>query len=193
MWLPLGDIGHCSNKSFLEHRDQPFGIVADVANILGGVLEVHTLNSDVIAFTNGSWTTDGAARAAAKTPDWEKQLAAWNVTVDNRTITSFQRIQDGGQYRDNATGMQYDKFLLHFTEGEPVERNAFLVEYPTDQTSTLPAQMGLEMDSNKIKVTSAMRTNETGVFAVGDANSDGSTNVPHAMFSGKRAAVYAHG
>ncbi|KAJ5316516.1 hypothetical protein N7508_001024 [Penicillium antarcticum] len=37
-----------------------------------------------------------------------------------------------------------------------------------------------------------MRTNQTGFFAIGDANSDGSTNVPHAMFSGKRAAVYIH-
>jgi thioredoxin reductase len=38
-----------------------------------------------------------------------------------------------------------------------------------------------------------MRTNVTGVYAVGDANSDGSTNVPHAMYSGKKAAVYLHG
>ena len=32
-----------------------------------------------------------------------------------------------------------------------------------------------------------------GVFAIGDCNSDNSTNVPHAMFSGKKAAVFAHG
>lgn len=53
--------------------------------------------------------------------------------------------------------------------------------------------MGLELDNRKTKVTSAMRTKETGVFAIGDANSDDTTNVPHAMFSGKRAAVYIQG
>jgi thioredoxin reductase len=47
--------------------------------------------------------------------------------------------------------------------------------------------------NDKINVTSGMRTNEVGVFAIGDANSDGSTNVPHAMYSGKKAGVYVHG
>lgn len=151
------------------------------------------MNNDIIAFTNGTRTSEGETRASAKYPDWDKQLEAWNVTIDNRTITSFERVQDGGEHRDTAEGKQYDKFRVHFTEGEPVERNAFLVDYPTDQLSTLPVEMDLEMESRKIKVTSAMRTNETGVFAIGDANSDGSTNVPHAMYSGKRAAVYIHG
>lgn len=151
------------------------------------------MNSDIIAFTNGTRTPEGEVRASEKYPGWDKQLEAWNVTIDNRMITSFERIQDGGEHRDNAEDKQFDKFRVHFTEGKPVERNAFLVDYPTDQRSTLPAQMSLEMDSRKVKVTAAMRTNETGVFAIGDANSDGSTNVPHAMYSGKRAAVYIHG
>lgn len=161
--------------------------------MLGAVLEIHTLNSDIIAFTNGTRTPEYEAKATAKSQDWEKQLKAWNVTIDNRMISSFERIQDGGTHRDDTEDKQYDKFLIHFTEGEPVERNAFLVDFPTNQTSTLPYQMGLEMVDSKIKVASSMRTNETGVFAIGDANSDGATNVPHAMFSGKRAAVYIHG
>lgn len=161
--------------------------------MLGAVLEVHTLNSDIIAFTNGTRTPENEAKATAKSQDWEKQLKAWNVTIDNRMISSFERIQDGGKYRDDEEDKQYDKFRIHFTEGEPVERNAFLVDFPTNQTSTLPYQMGLEMEDSKIKVASSMRTNETGVFAIGDANTDGATNVPHAMFSGKRAAVYIHG
>ncbi|KAJ5123269.1 FAD-dependent pyridine nucleotide-disulfide oxidoreductase [Penicillium atrosanguineum] len=175
-----------------EHRDQPFGILADVASVLGAVLEVHTLESDIIAFTNGTRTPEGEARAEAKYADWDKQLAAWNVTIDNRMISWVERLQDGGKNRDDDEDKQFDKFNIHFTEGEPVERNAILIDVPTNQTSTLPYQMGLEMDSDKIKVASSMRTNETGVFAIGDANTDGATNVPHAMFSGKRAAVYIH-
>lgn len=161
--------------------------------MLGAVLEVHTLESDIIAFTNGTRTPEGEARAEAKSADWDKQLEAWNVTIDDRMISSFERLQDGGKNRDEDKDEQFDKFNIHFTEGEPVERNAFLIDVPTGQTSTLPYQMGLEMDSDKIKVASSMRTNETGVFAIGDANTDGATNVPHAMFSGKRAAVYIHG
>ncbi|EER28156.1 hypothetical protein D8B26_006828 [Coccidioides posadasii str. Silveira] len=37
-----------------------------------------------------------------------------------------------------------------------------------------------------------MQMSVVGVFAVGDANNNGSTNMPHAMFSGKRAAVCIH-
>lgn len=31
-----------------------------------------------------------------------------------------------------------------------------------------------------------------GIYGVGDANADNSTNVPHAMWSGKRSAVSIH-
>ncbi|KAJ5171159.1 FAD-dependent pyridine nucleotide-disulfide oxidoreductase [Penicillium coprophilum] len=175
-----------------EHRDQPFGMIGDITDMLSNVLETHTLYTDIIAFVNGSQTADGEARATAKVADWKEQLAAWNTTIDNRTITSIERLQDGGKDRDEKEHKQFDKFRLHFTTGEPVERNALIVNFPTVQTSTLPAQMHLSMVGDKINVTSGMRTSESGVFAVGDANSDGSTNVPHAMFSGKKAAVFVH-
>ncbi|KAJ5143321.1 FAD-dependent pyridine nucleotide-disulfide oxidoreductase [Penicillium bovifimosum] len=175
-----------------EHRDQPFGMIGDITDMLGNVLETHTLYDDVIAFVNGSQTADGEARATAKVADWKEQLAAWNTTIDNRTITSIERLRDGGKNRDESAHAKFDKFRLHFTTGRPVDRNALMVNFPTVQTSSLPAEMNLEIVNNKINVTSAMRASEPGVFAVGDANSDGSTNVPHAMFSGKKAAVYLH-
>ncbi|KAJ5952976.1 FAD-dependent pyridine nucleotide-disulfide oxidoreductase [Penicillium vulpinum] len=175
-----------------EHRDQPFGMIGDITDMLGNVLETHTLYTDIIAFVNGSQTADGEARATAKVADWKEQLAAWNTTIDNRTITSIERLEDGGKDREEDGDEQFDKFRLHFTTGEPVERNALIVNFPTVQTSSLPAKMHLDMVGDKINVTSAMRTSQSGVFAIGDANSDGSTNVPHAMFTGKKAAVYVH-
>ncbi|KXG54285.1 FAD-dependent pyridine nucleotide-disulfide oxidoreductase [Penicillium griseofulvum] len=175
-----------------EHRDQPFGMIGDITDMLSNVLETHTLYTDIIAFVNGSQTADGETRATAKVADWKEQLAAWNTTIDNRTITSIERLQDGGKNRDEMDHKQFDKFRLHFATGEPVERNALIINFPTVQTSTLPAQMHLGMVGDKINVTSGMRTSEPGVFAVGDANSDGSTNVPHAMYSGKKAAVFVH-
>jgi hypothetical protein len=74
-------------------------------------------------------------------------------------------------------------------------RNAFLTNFETAQRSSLPYDLGLVMKDGKIdtSINPGMRTSRAGVFAVGDANSDGSTNVPHAMFSGKRAAVFGHG
>jgi thioredoxin reductase len=176
-----------------EHRDQQLGMIGDITDMLSDVLEVHTLYSDMIAFVNGTQTPEGEARAAAKVSDWKEQLEAWGTKIDNRTIASIERLQDGGKNRSETEHAQYDKFRVHFTTGEPVERSAFMVNVPTAQYSSLPAQMGLEMAGAKINVTSGMRTSQSGVFAVGDANSDGSTNVPHAMFSGKKAAVYVHG
>jgi thioredoxin reductase len=48
------------------------------------------------------------------------------------------------------------------------------------------------MDGNSVKVKSSMESSVNGVYVVGDANNDGSTNACHAMWSAKRAAVNAH-
>ncbi|KAJ5160934.1 uncharacterized protein N7482_007938 [Penicillium canariense] len=176
-----------------EHRDQPFGIIGNLSDVLGSVLEVNTQFSDIIAFVNGTQTRAGEAQATASHEDWEEQLKAWNVKIENRTIASIERIQDGETHQNKTADLQFDKFLVHFTTGEPIERNAFITNFASVQRSSLPYQMHLNVSREKITVdTSGMRTNLTGVYAVGDANSDGSTNVPHAMFSGKKAAVYLH-
>lgn len=176
-----------------EHRDQPFGILGPISDVLGSVLEVNTQFTDIIAFVNGTLTPEGKAAATKKHKDWEEQLRAWNIKLDNRTVTRIERLQDGETHQNKTADLQFDKFLIHFTEGDPVERNAFITNFPAVQRSTLPQQMHLNVTDDKIVVNfNGMRTNMTGVFAVGDANSDGSTNVPHAMFSGKRAAVYLH-
>ncbi|KAL4991670.1 hypothetical protein BDW68DRAFT_198405 [Aspergillus falconensis] len=176
-----------------EHRDQPFGILGTLPHIVSSVLEISTLNSDIIAFVNGSYKDEYVSALERNYPDWKAQMAAYNVSIDNRTITSFERMQDGGENRNDA-GQQFDIFRVHFTEGEPVVRNAFLTNFETAQRSSLPYDLGLVMKDGKIdtSINPGMRTSLAGVFAVGDANSDGSTNVPHAMFSGKRAAVFGH-
>lgn len=177
-----------------EHRDQPFGILGNLSDVLGSVLEVNTQFSDIIAFVNGTQTPAGEAQATAAHADWKEQLKAWNIKIENRTIASIERLQDGETHQNKTTDMQFDKFLVHFTTGEPVERNAFITNFAAVQQSSLPSQMHLNVTKEKIVVdASGMRTNVTGVYGVGDANSDGSTNVPHAMYSGKKAAVYLHG
>ncbi|PYH69319.1 NAD(P)/FAD-dependent oxidoreductase [Aspergillus vadensis CBS 113365] len=176
-----------------EHRDEPLGILGSLTDVVGSVMETHTLYSDIIAFTNGTYTPANEIALAAKYPNWKEQLEAWNIGIDNRSIASIERLQDGDDHRDD-TGRQYDIFRVHFTDGSSVVRNTFITNYPTAQRSTLPEELSLVMVDNKIDTTdyTGMRTSLSGVYAVGDCNSDGSTNVPHAMFSGKRAGVYVH-
>ncbi|PYH78527.1 sulphydryl oxidase [Aspergillus uvarum CBS 121591] len=176
-----------------EHRDQALGILGALPDVVGSVLETHTLNTDVIALVNGTDTPAYEAALAAKYPDWRAQLAAWDVAVDNRSIASIERLQDGEEVRGQDGSMQ-DVFRVWFADGDSVVRNALITNYPTAQRSEIPAQLGLKMDDGKIDTAdySGMRTSLPGVFAVGDANNDGSTNVPHAMFSGKRAGVFLH-
>ncbi|KAL4942906.1 hypothetical protein BDV06DRAFT_154824 [Aspergillus oleicola] len=177
-----------------EHRDQPFGILGTLRHIVSSVTEIATLNNDIIAFVNGSYTHDEVSTLENSYPDWQAQIQAYDVKIENRTIESIQRIQDGGEVTNDAGDKQLDIFQINFTEGDPVIRNAFLTNFETAQQSSLPSDLGLQMVNGKIDTSSfsGMRTSLAGVFAVGDANSDGSTNVPHAMFSGKRAAVYGH-
>lgn len=177
-----------------EHRDQPYGILGTLHHIVSSVTEISTLNKDIIAFVNGSYTDEEVAILDAGSLDWRAAMEAYNVQIDNRTIASIERLQDGGDNRSDD-GKQFDIFRIHFTEGEPVIRNAFLTNFGTSQRSSLPYDMGLKMDDGKIDTStkSGLRTSLDGVWGIGDANNDGSTNVPHAMWSGKRAAVFSHG
>lgn len=176
-----------------EHADQPFGILGDLTDVLGSVLETNSQFSDIIAFVNGTQTPKGEAEATANHEGWAEQLKVWNVKIENRTISSIERLQDGAKHRNVTSGQQYDKFRVHFTEGKPVERNAFITNFGSVQRSDLATKMDLKVTDNRIEVdTSSERTSKAGVWAIGDANNEGTTNVPHAMLSGKRAAVYLH-
>lgn len=177
-----------------EHRDQGIGILGHLADVVGSVLEINTQYSDIVALVNGTQTAAGEAETEKRRPEWKKQLEVWNVKLDNRTISSIERLQDGGMVQDKADHRQFDNFRINFTTGDSVERNALLTNFPTVQQSSLPGQLHLNMTKDKIAVSSSsMMTSLDGLYAVGDANSDGSSNVPHAMFSGKKAAVYLHG
>ncbi|KAF4214827.1 hypothetical protein CNMCM5878_008711 [Aspergillus fumigatiaffinis] len=175
-----------------EHRDQPFGILGPLIDVVGSVLEVYTLNTDIIAFVNGTQTPEAEAKLAEKYPNWKKQLEEYNVVLNNETIESIERLQNGEDVHDDQ-GRQFDIFRVNLADGSSVTRNAFITNFPSQQRSSIPSDLGLKMQDNKIDTNiNGMRTSLPGVFAVGDANSDGSTNVPHAMFSGKRAAVFVH-
>ncbi|KAM5442883.1 hypothetical protein MferCBS31731_002269 [Microsporum ferrugineum] len=180
-----------------EHRDQPFGVLGPLGDVMDSVLEMWSLNRDIIAFVNGTEHDEKERkRLADKYPRWEEQLKKYNVKLEDRVIQSIVRLRDGSKVGDKENWKEYDLFRINFTDGKSTERNALITNFPAVQRSDLPDQLGLQRDKanqNKIAVNiNGMRTSVSGVYAVGDANNDGSTNVVHAMFSGKRAAVYIH-
>lgn len=181
-----------------EHADQPLGILSSLDAAPGLVREVSTLNSDVIAFVNGTDTPEVRSETEASFPGWETYLEVNNVTVYNQTISSITRLKSGLNASADPSlpsYPEYDLFRIDLDDGTSVERAAFFVEFPDEQRSTLGQSMGVNLVDGRLagNQTNGYQTNVALVYAVGDNNIDRSTNVPHAMYSGKRAAVYLHG
>lgn len=189
-WCPWCD-GH-------EHADQPLGILSSLADAPGLVREVSTLNSDVVAFVNGTDTPEIRSETESNFAGWETYMKVNNVTIYNQTILSITRLKSG--YNASAdpslpTYPEHDLFRIDLDDGTCVERAAFFVEFPDEQRSSLGQNMGVKLVDGRLagNQTNGYQTNIALVYAVGDNNIDRSTNVPHAMYSGKRAAVYLHG
>lgn len=188
-WCPWCD-GH-------EHADQPLGFLASLDDIPGLTREILTLNKDIIAFVNGTDTEEIRATTDEKEHGWETYLKINNVKVENRTIKEIKRLKNGGGHNKDPslpTAAEFDLFSVEFTEGPAVERAGFLASFPNEQRSDVGEDLGVQLLGDRLiaNMTSGMQTNLPGVYAIGDANSDNSTNVPHALFSGKRSAVSLH-
>ncbi|KAE8370479.1 hypothetical protein BDV27DRAFT_169036 [Aspergillus caelatus] len=177
-----------------EHRNQSMGVLGSFSEAYGAVRELHpTLNKDVRIYANGTNTTEQIAILDKNHPNWRKVFQAYNVTANNKPILNITRIQDGGVVYDPAIRREFDKFQIYFADNTSEVRGAFITNYDTSQRSDLPAQLGVEMLGSKMNtLRKGLRTSVPGVWGIGDANSDNSTNVPHAMSSGKSAAVYCH-
>ena len=180
-----------------EHRDQPYGIFGAYSDVLSTVFEVHTLESDIIALVNGTNTPDVVAKVNSNPPtgysSWEEKLEAYNIKIDNRTISYVTRLQDGSTNHSADAMTEYDEFRVTFTDGSTLDRSAFIANFPSVQASNLGANLGIPFDNKQhLKTDFRMESIMKGVFVIGDANADNSTNVPHAMWSGKRAAVQIH-
>ncbi|KJZ79461.1 hypothetical protein HIM_00930 [Hirsutella minnesotensis 3608] len=189
-WCPWCD-GH-------EHADQRLGLLASLKDVPGLVREILNLNRDIVAFVNGTDTPEMRAAAEQDFPQGLKYLQLHNVRIENRPIASLERTAAGVTGHEDPslpTVPEHDRFRVNFaTGGEPVERDAFFCSFKNEQASRVGVDMGVKLlgrgmmaDQNK-----GLLTNIFGVYAVGDANSDNSTNVPHALWSGKRAAVSLH-
>ncbi|KJZ71451.1 hypothetical protein HIM_09175 [Hirsutella minnesotensis 3608] len=181
-WCPWCD-GH-------EHADQPLAIFAPMNKVPGFVAEVSKLNSDIIAFVNGT-NTPGMLDTAML-----EYLKVRNITVENRIITAIERLASGitGEEDPSLPSVpEFDRFKIRFSIGRPIYRNAIFLAIDTEQASNLGSQLGVHQIDGQLTAnrTLGYETNIPGVYAVGDAG-DGSPNVLEAMASGKRAAVAIH-
>ncbi|ESU13828.1 hypothetical protein FGSG_07556 [Fusarium graminearum PH-1] len=188
-WCPWCD-GH-------EHADQPLGLIAPLNKVAGLVREMATLNSNVYAFVNGTDNSTTQALADQDLPQWREYLKLHNVTVDNRTITEVKRLKNGDTHNADPSlpsVPEFDLFSVEFTEGKPVERAAFLTSFPDEQRSDVGEKAGVTLYGGRLQAngSAGLITNVPGIYAIGDANTDNTTNVPHALFTGKRAAVFLH-
>ncbi|CVL06091.1 related to thioredoxin reductase [Fusarium mangiferae] len=179
-----------------EYADQPLGLLCPLDKVAIYVRKILTLDTDIVAFVNGTDNDVMRRVANAQFPQWEEYLKLHNVTIDNRTITSLERLKEGEEVDKEPRKPSVPKddlFSVHFTEGEPVERVAFLSSFPSRQRSDVGEKAGVFLTKGKLGVISGtMLTSVPGIYAVGDANSGSVPNVPHAMFTGKRAAVAIH-
>ncbi|RKF75083.1 putative thioredoxin reductase [Golovinomyces cichoracearum] len=175
-----------------EHRDQPIGVIASLPRVISSLLQIKTLNEDIIVFLNGTDTPANRALLDKTSPNWQNQLSMVGAQLENRTIARFERLQDGSVFRNETSWEEYDKFRIHLEDGTQIERSAFLMSLPMCQRSYLGTKIGVKLEDERIVVDSSSMRAAPGVWGIGDANNDGTTNVPHALYTGKKAAVHAH-
>ncbi|KAH8655882.1 pyridine nucleotide-disulfide oxidoreductase-like protein [Xylariales sp. PMI_506] len=188
-WCPWCD-GH-------ESADQSLGLLCPMDEVASMVREILTLNTDIIAFVNGTDTEEARAKADSSFPDWDIYLDVHSIKVVNTSISQITRVSGGDDSGDGSSlpsVAHHDLFNISLGDGSSTNRAAFFASFPSVQASDVGQNMGVNLLGQKLAVDEAkgMLTNLFGVYAVGDANSDNSTNVPHALYSGKRSAVFLH-
>lgn len=189
-WCPWCD-GH-------EHADQALGLLGPLTSVPSTVREILTLNKNIIAFVNGTDTPAQRAKTEEASPKYLDYLKLHNVRIENRTIAAIERLANVSETAGDPslpTYPEHDSFLVNFTDGGSTRRDAFFVNFKSEQASTLGAELGIETYGGRLGVDNSkgLVTSVPGVYAIGDCNSDNSTNVPHALYSGKRTAVFLHG
>lgn len=175
-----------------EHRDQSLGVLGSIEDAVFSAFQVMTMNKDIIAFVNGTDTPANRAVLDKKLPGWQQQFTKIGATLENRTIASIERLQDGNIVRNVSLWMEYDSFQLTLEDDTKIQRDSFIVSLKNRQRSYLGDKIGVKIKNERIMVNPASMLAAPGVYAVGDANNDSTTNVPHALFTGKKAGVFAH-
>ncbi|KAF5532061.1 thioredoxin reductase [Fusarium napiforme] len=184
----------CPYCDGIEHSDQSMGILGPLDMAIEAAAEAITLNSDIVIFANGTDTPDYRSKADKQFAENSSEyLRRRNIKVDNRTITHITRLQDGGAHeRDPSLPMvpERDLFRVEFDDFGRMEREVLFTVFGSEQRSPLGEMLGVSIANGTMEVDRiSMRTNVPGIYAVGDASTDKSTNVLHSLYTGKIAVV----
>ncbi|KAJ4246547.1 hypothetical protein NW762_013488 [Fusarium torreyae] len=181
----------------IEHADQNLCLLSPLNDILGMLLKVQTLHTDIVALVNGTDNYNTRHLAGEELPQWQEYLKHENVTVDNRIITEVKRLEEGATYNKDPSDPSvplHDLFRVKFAQGDYVDCAAVWASFPYEQRSDVGAKAGVKIVKGRMVVNAAngYLTGVPGIYAVGDANSDNADNVPHALFTSKRAVIHLH-
>ncbi|KAG4256042.1 hypothetical protein FPRO06_07252 [Fusarium proliferatum] len=184
----------CPYCDGIEHADQSMGILGPLDMVIEAAAEAITLNSDIVIFANGTDTHEYRSKADKQFAENSSEyLRRMNIKVDNRTITRITRLKDGGAHeRDPALPMvpEHDLFRVEFDDFGREERQVLFTVFGSEQRSPLGEMLGVSMANGMMDVDRiSMATNVPGIYAVGDASTDKSTNVLHSLYTGKIAVV----
>ncbi|KAJ5223657.1 hypothetical protein N7468_008199 [Penicillium chermesinum] len=181
-WCPWCDGFDYRNRAMVI-----LGTPDKLASAIGAALNMRKLTKDIQIIVGGKPTEEAKKEAEERWPGWENVIKkTYNIKIHEVDVTKIERTASGNEPKD-------DQYKLTLT-GWPstINTNGILISARTEQTSNLYKQLHLQMAGKSIKVQDNMETSVGGIYAVGDANSDGSTNAYHAMWSAKRAVVNAH-
>ncbi|KAF5539348.1 thioredoxin reductase [Fusarium phyllophilum] len=184
----------CPYCDGIEHADQSMGILGPLDMAIEASAEAITLNSDIVIFANGTDTPEYRSKADKQFAENSSEyLRRRRIKVYNRTITRITRLEDGGAHeRDPSLPMvpEHDLFRVEFDDFGSMERQVLFAVFGSEQRSPLGEMLGVSMASGMMEVDRiSMRTNVPGIYAVGDASTDKSTNVLHSLYTGKIAVV----
>ena len=126
-----------------------------------------TLNPDILLLTNGTYSDTTKSQTSKDLPDWAERLDLYNITVEDRIIADFSRV--------NGNDSDYnDDFRITFTDEGSIVRNSIKGAFPAELASDLPAKLGLNLSNESdatVLVDGNMESSVPGIFMVGDANS----------------------
>ena len=134
------------------------------AKLVKSSIALTSLNPGLMMLTNGTCTEAAKATAFDLRPEWDKKLAAYNITIEDRIITRFSRVHGNDSNYD-------DDFVVTFEDGQSISRNGILAHFKSEQALSLPQQLGLNITQDYVVVDENKETSMPGVFMVGDANS----------------------
>jgi thioredoxin reductase len=164
------------------------GKPGNFAGAIGSALNLRKLTTNIQIFAGGKITDADKKNAEARWSGWETVIKkTYDISVHEADTTKIERTAKGKEPYDDEYKLTLDGSI------RTLITIGVLMSTDHRQITNLHKKPHLQMDGTSVKVVFNMESSIGGIYVVGDANNDGSTNAYHAMWSAKRAVVNAHG